>query len=96
VKDREIFVSALGDVSVFRQEMDFFGTIRGRVGFTATPTFLIYATGGLAYAGLENRVGFLRNNRPSLSVPCQEGRGCGRICGWRWHRVPAACAALVP
>jgi outer membrane immunogenic protein len=61
VKDREIFVSALGDVSVFRQEMDFFGTIRGRVGFTATPTFLIYATGGLAYAGLENRVGFLRN-----------------------------------
>ena len=61
VKDREIFVSSVGDVSVFRQEMDFFGTIRGRLGFLATPTVLFYGTGGLAYAGLENRVGFLRN-----------------------------------
>ena len=28
--------------------MDWFGTFRGRVGITATPNFLIYATGGLA------------------------------------------------
>ena len=27
----------------------FLGTVRGRLGFLATPTFLIYATGGLAY-----------------------------------------------
>lgn len=61
VQDREIFVSGLGDVSVFRQEMDFFGTIRGRIGFTAFNNVLLYGTGGLAYAGIENRVGFLRN-----------------------------------
>lgn len=61
VKDREIFVSTLGDVSVFRQEMDFFGTIRGRLGFTAFDNVLLYGTGGLAYAGIENKVGFLRN-----------------------------------
>lgn len=27
----------------------YLGTVRGRIGFLATPTFLIYATGGLAY-----------------------------------------------
>jgi len=36
----------LGDLS---QKLEWFGTVRGRVGVTATPTFLIYATGGLAY-----------------------------------------------
>ena len=31
------------------QKLEWFGTFRGRVGVTATPTFLVYATGGLAY-----------------------------------------------
>jgi outer membrane immunogenic protein len=31
------------------QKLEWFGTFRGRVGVTATPTFLLYATGGLAY-----------------------------------------------
>lgn len=66
VRDRAIFVSGLGDVSVFRQEMDFFGTIRGRVGFTAFDNVLLYATGGLAYAGIDNRVEFLRNTDGAL------------------------------
>ena len=29
-------------------KMEWFGTLRGRVGMTATPSFLLYATGGLA------------------------------------------------
>lgn len=61
VKDRAIFVSSVGDVSVFRQEMDFFGTIRGRLGFTTFNNVLLYGTGGLAFAGVDSRVGFLRN-----------------------------------
>ena len=36
----------IGDIA---QKLEWFGTFRGRVGLTATPTFLIYATGGLAY-----------------------------------------------
>ena len=31
------------------QKIDWFGTVRGRVGVLATPTLLLYATGGLAY-----------------------------------------------
>lgn len=66
VRDRAVFVSGLGDVSLFRQEMDFFGTIRGRVGFTMLPNVLLYATGGLAYAGIDNRVEFFRNTDGAL------------------------------
>jgi outer membrane immunogenic protein len=31
------------------QKLEWFGTVRGRVGFLATPKVLFYATGGLAY-----------------------------------------------
>ncbi len=36
------------------QQMKLFGTVRARVGFLATPEFLVYATGGFAYAALDN------------------------------------------
>ena len=32
-----------------KSELDYFGTVRGRVGFLASPTLLIYGTGGLAW-----------------------------------------------
>jgi outer membrane immunogenic protein len=32
-----------------QQKVDFFGTVRGRVGFTPISPLLVYATGGLAY-----------------------------------------------
>jgi outer membrane immunogenic protein len=35
--------------STLEQKLDWFGTVRGRVGPTITPTILVYATGGLAY-----------------------------------------------
>ena len=35
------------------QRMSWFGTFRGRVGFTAIPELLIYATGGLAYGQID-------------------------------------------
>jgi outer membrane immunogenic protein len=34
-------------------KLDWFGTVRGRVGFLATPRVLLYATGGLAYGHLD-------------------------------------------
>ncbi len=34
------------------QKIDWFGTVRGRVGLLATPRVLLYATGGLAYGGV--------------------------------------------
>jgi outer membrane immunogenic protein len=34
------------------RNVDWLGTLRGRLGWLATPTFLIYGTGGLAYGGV--------------------------------------------
>ena len=31
------------------RNLDYLGTVRGRLGFLATPSFLLYGTGGLAY-----------------------------------------------
>lgn len=41
--------SALGQ---FRQNVDSFGTARGRLGFLVTPQFLLYGTGGLAFGDM--------------------------------------------
>jgi outer membrane immunogenic protein len=35
------------------QKLDWFGTLRGRLGFTVTPTVLLYGTGGLAYGDIQ-------------------------------------------
>ena len=34
------------------QKIDWFGTVRGRAGVLVSPTVLLYATGGLAYGGV--------------------------------------------
>jgi outer membrane immunogenic protein len=36
------------------QKIDYFGTVRGRLGFLATNPLLLYATGGLAYAEVKS------------------------------------------
>lgn len=36
---------------LYSRKTEWLGTLRGRVGFTIAPTFLLYATGGLAYGG---------------------------------------------
>jgi len=34
--------------------MDYFGTVRGRLGWLAYPSLLVYGTGGLAYGGVKS------------------------------------------
>src|SRR5262249_11404247 len=47
--------SAPGDVggqpvsATLDQKLDWFGTLRGRIGYAVVPTAFVYATGGLAY-----------------------------------------------
>lgn len=38
------------------QQLDWLGTLRGRLGFTATPTLLAYVTGGLAYGEAKSSI----------------------------------------
>ena len=35
------------------QKIDWFGTVRGRIGYLADPKLLLYVTGGLAYGDVE-------------------------------------------
>jgi outer membrane immunogenic protein len=43
--------------NIFRSRMDYFGTVRGRIGYAWDRT-MVYATGGLAYADVENSAAF--------------------------------------
>jgi outer membrane immunogenic protein len=42
--------------------LDYLGTVRGRLGYLATPTLLAYVTGGLAYGGANASTGILQAN----------------------------------
>ena len=46
--------------------LDWFGTLRARLGVTVAPTFLLYATGGLAYGGV--RLNTLVNQQVTNSL----------------------------
>jgi outer membrane immunogenic protein len=45
-------ISSTGTISSSKS-VSYLGTLRGRAGFLATPSFLIYGTGGLAYGGVK-------------------------------------------
>jgi outer membrane immunogenic protein len=71
-------VAALPVTYTLSQKLDWFGTVRGRIGSTfIAPTFLAYVTGGLAYGDIKttstvsgtNLVGAQGVNTPPLSVP---------------------------
>ena len=42
------------------KELDYFGTVRGRLGWLAYPSLLVYGTGGLAYGGVKSSLTLLR------------------------------------
>jgi outer membrane immunogenic protein len=54
-------------VTNLTQRLDWFGTVRGRIGGLVTPTVLLYGTGGLAY-GEVNVGGTASGNVNSLTV----------------------------
>jgi outer membrane immunogenic protein len=41
-----------------KQSLPWFGTLRARLGITPAPTWLVYATGGLAYGEIDNTASF--------------------------------------
>jgi len=47
--------SAIIGLTQATKSLDYIGTVRGRIGFLFTPTFLLYGTGGLAYGGVSSR-----------------------------------------
>lgn len=49
------------------RSLDYLGTVRGRLGWLATPTLLVYGTGGLAYGGVNSSVAYAQaSTHPGL------------------------------
>jgi outer membrane immunogenic protein len=55
INDKARFVTGAGDVVTLKSEFDWFGTVRGRIGYAMDRT-LIYFTGGFAFGGVDNSV----------------------------------------
>lgn len=77
-----------------RQEIDWFGTVRGRLGWLPTEQLLLYATGGLAYGRVQESAELSLNfvGAPALggfsfscttaNVPCVVGSSSRTGIGW--------------
>jgi outer membrane immunogenic protein len=52
-----------------RKEVDYLGTVRGRVGFLWTPAVLVYGTGGLAYGGVKANTSIAQSNNDCVAFP---------------------------
>ncbi|NUJ79137.1 porin family protein [Methylocystis sp. FS] len=47
------------------KNLDYIGTVRGRLGWLFTPTLLVYGTGGLAYGGVQSNISVVGAAIPS-------------------------------
>ncbi|AMJ61215.1 outer membrane protein [Bosea sp. PAMC 26642] len=63
LKETRSFLGTSGATSVFRNEMEYLGTVRLRAGY-AVDRFLVYATGGLAYGEVKNNATFFNAALP--------------------------------
>lgn len=54
------------EVSGFRQQLDWMGTVRGRLGY-AFDRFLVYGTGGFAFGKVDYSANFFRNTDGALA-----------------------------
>ncbi|MGB6175173.1 MAG: outer membrane beta-barrel protein [Methylocella sp.] len=51
------------------RSVDWLGTVRGRIGFLITPTFLLYGTGGLAYGDARTRTSITQIVESDVFLP---------------------------
>jgi opacity protein-like surface antigen len=56
------------------RNLEYFGTVRGALGYTVLPNLLVYATGGLAYGGINESATFGQNLVPS-PFPASTAKG---------------------
>jgi opacity protein-like surface antigen len=52
--------------ATLKRSLEYFGTVRGRFGYAVTPTMLVYATGGLAYGGVNTSATLRQTLTPSI------------------------------
>jgi len=64
----------IASVVSVQKNLDYLGTVRGRLGFLFTPSLLVYGTGGLAYGGVTTSANIAQIISGSLIAP---GFGAG-------------------
>jgi outer membrane immunogenic protein len=67
------------------RNLDYIGTVRGRLGFLATPAFLLYGTGGFAYGGARSSTVESTN----LAACAGAGTACSGLGGGSFSQVRA-------
>jgi outer membrane immunogenic protein len=72
---------ATGTTLTIDQHLEWFGTVRGRVGVLATPRVLFYGTGGLAYGSFKT-TGALAGFNPNGVAVASIGSGSDIRFGW--------------
>jgi outer membrane immunogenic protein len=75
-----VFTTSLGGItqSTFAtQDNDWYGTVRGRLGWLATPNVLLFGTGGFAYGRVAGSANYLLNSATSIGIV---GGGFAAIC----------------
>jgi outer membrane immunogenic protein len=77
--NRPLASPLLGNIAhTVTQQVDFFGTLRARFGFTPADRFLIYGTGGLAYGNVSSHSNVLFTNTGDNYI----GSSSGMQAGW--------------
>ena len=79
--------SPLTYTATVSRHLDYLGTVRGRLGFLATPSFLLYGTGGLAYGGARS------STVESNNLFCGAGDNCSGLGGGSFSQVRAGWTA---
>jgi outer membrane immunogenic protein len=73
-------ISPFATISQVQTSLDYLGTVRGRIGYLVTPTLLAYATGGLAYGGVNMSASYASFNTgvgSGVAVPASTFAGPG-------------------
>jgi outer membrane immunogenic protein len=77
LEKRKGYVGANGAPTVFRQDLEYLGTVTGRLGY-AFDRFLVYGTGGFGFGGVDYRTGFYN----AAFAPLYAGRRNGTETGF--------------
>jgi outer membrane immunogenic protein len=84
-----------GTAAALSDELEWFGTFRGRGGVLVTPSFLLYVTGGLAYGSLQTEVGLSGFTATGIPVTAVSRRGAATNSAGRSAAASRRCSTTI-
>jgi len=76
--------NSINSTTAVSKRVDWLGTVRARIGWLPTPSFLVYATGGLAYGGVRAQTSITQTVQGPDAFPVDPAAGglTGTRAGW--------------